>query len=87
MSTVVPDSRSFGELMATRSARIGVVGLGYAGLPLGMSFAEAGFTVTGIDLSEERVARFARRAVISRLNRWPGTGLPPAGGGGGRGDR
>src|SRR5947207_223434 len=61
MSTVVPDSRSFGELMATRSARIGIVGLGYAGLPLGMSFAEAGFTVTGIDVSEERVAAVRAR--------------------------
>jgi UDP-N-acetyl-D-glucosamine dehydrogenase len=61
MSTVVPDSGSFGELMATRSARIGIVGLGYAGLPLGMSFAEAGFTVTGIDISEERVAAVRAR--------------------------
>ena len=61
MSTVVPDSRSFGELMATRTARIGIVGLGYAGLPLGMSFAEAGFTVTGIDVSEERVAAVRAR--------------------------
>ena len=61
MATVVPDSRSFGELMATRSARIGIVGLGYAGLPLGMSFAEAGFTVTGIDVSEARVAAVRAR--------------------------
>jgi len=61
MSTVVPDSRSFGDLMTTRSARIGIVGLGYAGLPLGMSFAEAGFTVTGIDVSEERVAAVRAR--------------------------
>src|SRR5215207_4170260 len=61
MSSVLPDHRSFGELMTTRSARIGIVGLGYAGLPLGMSFAEAGFTVTGIDLDEERV-----RAVQAR---------------------
>ena len=34
---------------------MGIVGLGYAGLPLAMSFAEAGFDVTGIDLNEERV--------------------------------
>src|SRR3954468_9054737 len=61
MSSVVPDHRTFGELMATRTARIGIVGLGYAGLPLGMSFAEAGFTVTGIDVSEERVAAVRAR--------------------------
>jgi UDP-N-acetyl-D-glucosamine dehydrogenase len=61
MSSVVPDYKSFGELMATRSARIGIVGLGYAGLPLGMAFAEAGFTVTGIDINEERVAAVCAR--------------------------
>ena len=46
----------FDERIAARSARVGIVGLGYAGLPLAMAFAEAGFHVTGIDLSEERVA-------------------------------
>ena len=45
----------FAELVQTREARVGIVGLGYAGLPLGMAFAEAGFDVTGIDLNAERV--------------------------------
>jgi UDP-N-acetyl-D-glucosamine dehydrogenase len=39
---------SFDERLATREARLGIVGLGYAGLPLAMLFAEAGFAVTGI---------------------------------------
>lgn len=43
------------ELIASRQARIGLIGLGYAGLPLAVSFAEAGFHVTGIDLAEDRV--------------------------------
>jgi UDP-N-acetyl-D-glucosamine dehydrogenase len=47
---------AFDERIASRSARVGIVGLGYAGLPLAMAFAEAGFSVTGLDLSEERVA-------------------------------
>src|SRR3954447_17806742 len=46
---------AFDERIATRQAKIGIVGLGYAGLPLAMAFAEAGFEVTGIDLSPERV--------------------------------
>lgn len=46
---------AFDERIASRTARVGIVGLGYAGLPLAMSFAEAGFSVTGIDVSEERV--------------------------------
>ena len=37
--------------IADRSAIIGVVGLGYVGLPLAMEFAEAGFRVVGYDVS------------------------------------
>ncbi len=40
-----------------RRARVGVVGLGYVGLPLAVEFARAGFTVTGIDISPEKVGR------------------------------
>jgi UDP-N-acetyl-D-glucosamine dehydrogenase len=40
-----------------RTARIGVVGLGYVGLPLAVEFAQAGFDVTGIDVNQEKVAR------------------------------
>jgi UDP-N-acetyl-D-glucosamine dehydrogenase len=39
-----------------RSARVGVIGLGYVGLPLAVEFARAGFQVTGIDLNAGRVA-------------------------------
>jgi UDP-N-acetyl-D-glucosamine dehydrogenase len=35
--------------MNDKTARIAVLGLGYVGLPLAVVFAEAGFTVTGID--------------------------------------
>jgi UDP-N-acetyl-D-glucosamine dehydrogenase len=36
---------------------VGIVGLGYVGLPLAVEFAKAGFSVTGIDISEEKVRR------------------------------
>jgi UDP-N-acetyl-D-glucosamine dehydrogenase len=45
------------EKIRTRGARVGVVGLGYVGLPLAVEFAKAGFSVTGIDLSQEKVRR------------------------------
>ena len=45
------------ERIAARTARVGVVGLGYVGLPLALEFAKAGFSVTGIDVQEEKVAR------------------------------
>ncbi|MBV9268091.1 MAG: nucleotide sugar dehydrogenase [Acidobacteriaceae bacterium] len=43
--------------IASKRARVGVVGLGYVGLPLAVEFAEAGFDVTGIDLSEAKTAQ------------------------------
>ncbi len=52
---------TFDERIDTREARLGTVGLGYAGLPLAMAFAEAGFEVTGIDLNEERVRAVEER--------------------------
>jgi UDP-N-acetyl-D-glucosamine dehydrogenase len=45
------------EKIRTRRARVGIVGLGYVGLPLAVEFAKAGFTVTGIDISEEKTRR------------------------------
>jgi len=45
------------DKITTRTARVGIVGLGYVGLPLGVEFASAGFPVTGIDLAESKVAR------------------------------
>src|SRR4051795_12807578 len=45
------------EKIVSRRARVGVVGLGYVGLPLAVEFARAGFTVTGIDVSEEKARR------------------------------
>jgi UDP-N-acetyl-D-glucosamine dehydrogenase len=38
-----------------KSARVGIVGIGYVGLPLAVVFAEAGFNVVGIDPAEEKV--------------------------------
>ncbi len=48
-----------------RCARVGVIGLGYVGLPLAMEFAQNGFTVVGIDTSAEKVASInARQSYI-----------------------
>ena len=40
----------------SREARVGVVGLGYVGLPLAVEFAHAGFNVTGIDIDQNKVS-------------------------------
>jgi UDP-N-acetyl-D-glucosamine dehydrogenase len=43
-----------------RSARIGVIGLGYVGLPLAVEFAHAGFEVIGFDVDAEKVRLIGR---------------------------
>jgi UDP-N-acetyl-D-glucosamine dehydrogenase len=45
------------EKIRSRTARVGIVGLGYVGLPLAVEFARAGFHVTGIDVSQEKTTR------------------------------
>jgi len=45
------------EKIRSRRARVGIVGLGYVGLPLAVEFARAGFSVTGIDISEQKARR------------------------------
>ena len=46
---------SLRDRVQERSARIGVIGLGYVGLPLAVEFAKAGFEVTGFDVDESKV--------------------------------
>ncbi len=50
-------SKILEEKIRSRTARVGIVGLGYVGLPLAVEFAKAGFTVTGIDVSEHKTER------------------------------
>src|SRR5664280_2332440 len=45
------------ERIVDKTARVGIIGLGYVGLPLAVEFAKAGFSVTGIDVSQEKVRR------------------------------
>jgi UDP-N-acetyl-D-glucosamine dehydrogenase len=56
----VNDLRNLESRLRDKSADIGVVGLGYVGLPLALAFAEAGFNVTGIDTEKGRVNKIMR---------------------------
>ena len=44
----------------TREARIGIVGMGYVGLPLALLFSEERFTITGFDIDSSKVATLNR---------------------------
>src|SRR3954452_3080206 len=41
-----------------KKARVGVLGLGYVGLPLAVEFAQAGFDVVGIDVQQSKIDQF-----------------------------
>lgn len=43
-----------------KSAKVAILGLGYVGLPLAVVFAEAGFTITGIEPDESKVKSLMR---------------------------
>src|SRR5260370_17045382 len=54
--------------METRTASIGVIGLGYVGLPLSLLLSEAGFKVTGFDIDAKKVTDLeAGRSYIFRI--------------------
>lgn len=56
------------ERIHNRTARIGVIGLGYVGLPLTLLLCDAGFGVTGFDIDERKVSELeAGRSYIHRI--------------------
>jgi UDP-N-acetyl-D-glucosamine dehydrogenase len=51
-----------------RKTRVGIIGLGYVGLPLALLFSEAGFSVLGFDIDPEKVAALnSGRSYIHRI--------------------
>src|SRR6201984_3626739 len=56
--TTVTAGCSLAELkqrIESREARIGIVGMGYVGLPLALLFSDQRFRVTGFDIAEDKV--------------------------------
>jgi len=45
------------DRIRSRDAHVGVIGLGYVGLPLAVEFARAGFTVTGFDVDASKITQ------------------------------
>jgi len=69
---IVQDNSARSKLMsriADRNAKIGIIGLGYVGLPLAVAATNAGFVVLGFDIDADRVARVNRgETVLKHLN-------------------
>ena len=61
MDTVTAGSLTdFKERVGTRQARVGIVGMGYVGLPLALLFSEQRFRVTGFDIAQDKVETLNR---------------------------
>ena len=59
----------------SKKAKIGVVGLGYVGLPLAHAFAEKGFQVTGMDIDQKKIQSLEKG--ISYIDDIPTQSLKP----------
>src|SRR2546425_371235 len=70
-----PVERALLRLIAARRARVGIIGLGYVGLPLAGTFAEGGFPVLGFDADREKVSALA--AGRSYIRPLPATRVGP----------
>ena len=52
-----------------KTAPIGIIGMGYVGLPLALTFASRGFTVIGFDVDKEKVNQLkAGRSYINHIS-------------------
>ncbi|MBX9452113.1 MAG: nucleotide sugar dehydrogenase [Mesorhizobium sp.] len=61
------DSAIYEKLLSSigsRDARVGIVGLGYVGLPLAVTATNAGFGVIGFDIDAQRVAKVNRGETV-----------------------
>ncbi|HKD80948.1 MAG TPA: nucleotide sugar dehydrogenase [Candidatus Angelobacter sp.] len=54
-SLLAVPAQSFVDRIQSRKAKIGIIGLGYVGLPLALLFAEEGFPVLGFDIDSQKV--------------------------------
>src|ERR1700747_3713920 len=71
MSTYSAADASIDQLkkkIQQREARVGIIGLGYVGLPLALLYSEQKFKVTGFDIDKRKVDTLAKgRSYIYRI--------------------
>ena len=60
--------KSLEQKIADRSIVVGILGLGYVGLPLAREFAMAGIKVLGFDIDESKIVKLnAGRSIIKHV--------------------
>jgi UDP-N-acetyl-D-glucosamine dehydrogenase len=73
---IASEAAQFLQKVENRSARIGIIGMGYVGLPLTLLFSEEGFAVTGFDIDTKKVDTLNSGG--SYIVRIPGTEIQAA---------
>src|SRR5271156_4705201 len=73
---VTSETAQFIQKIENRSIRIGIIGMGYVGLPLSLLFSEERFAVTGFDIDTKKVSTL--NAGGSYIVRIPGTEIQAA---------
>src|SRR5579862_7065107 len=73
---VISEAAEFIQKIENRSTRIGIIGMGYVGLPLSLLFSEERFAVTGFDIDTKKVSTL--NAGGSYIVRIPGTEIQAA---------
>src|SRR5215510_7640944 len=68
LSGAETDQSGLHRAIKKRQARVGIIGLGYVGLPLACLFAEKGFPTTGFDIDPAKVKSLnAGRSYIKHI--------------------
>lgn len=60
LSTLSGEARKFADRLDQKTARIGIVGLGYVGMPIALEFCKKGFFCLGVDVSVGKVEALNR---------------------------
>ena len=60
MSALSPAVAATIDRITNKQAKVGIIGLGYVGLPLAVEFARGGFDVTGFDVDEEKITAISQ---------------------------
>ena len=72
-----PEAKKLLQKIETKKARVGVVGLGYVGVPLVKTFLQKGFRVTGFDIDRKKVDMLNRgKSYIRHISAGRAQGLP-----------
>lgn len=60
LSLLPSDAEGIADKLATKKAKIGVVGLGYVGMPIALEYAKKGYHVHGVDVAVEKIEQLSR---------------------------